>query len=83
MVMQTIQIRLSDGLVKGIDSFVESGFYANRADVIRDAVRKMLFQKMAGIMPPSKETGEQIIRKAREELSKQPFNLDEINSLLK
>ncbi len=42
MVMETLQIRLTKGLVKRLESLVEMGFYSNRSEAIRDAVRKMV-----------------------------------------
>ncbi len=45
MVMDTLQIRMNTKLVKLIDSLVKSGVYSNRADVIRDAVRRFVWEK--------------------------------------
>jgi len=82
MVMDTLQIRLNPGLLKKIDSLVRSGFYANRADVIRDAVRRFVWDKEAGTLPGMGNSVE-ITRKARETLSKKfkKKDLDEINNL--
>jgi Arc/MetJ-type ribon-helix-helix transcriptional regulator len=80
MVMDTIQIRLSHGLVDRIDDLVGTGIYANRSDAIRDAVRRLVLDKMVGIIP---NTGDSVkeIRKIRTKLSKEKFDLDEINKL--
>lgn len=80
MVMDTIQIRLSHGLVDRIDDLVGTGIYANRSDAIRDAVRRLVLDKMVGIIP---NTGDSVkeIRKIRNKLSKEKFDLDEINKL--
>ncbi len=82
MVMDTLQIRLSRGLVKQIDSLVKKGIYANRSDAIREAVRnRFWWQSQVGTI---KDTGDSVeeIRKIREKLSKEPIDIDEINSLL-
>ncbi|MFA5888144.1 MAG: ribbon-helix-helix domain-containing protein [Candidatus Nanoarchaeia archaeon] len=80
MVMDTIQIRMSHGLVEMMDSLVEKGIYANRSDVIRDSVRRFVWADQVGIIK-LKGSGVNIIRKARRELSKQKIDLDEINNL--
>ncbi len=69
MVMDTLQIRISKELLKRIDALVKSGIYANRADVIRDAVRRFVWEKEAGSVSPKGKSTEQI-RKIREKLSK-------------
>jgi len=80
MVMDTVQIRLSHGLVERVDSLVETGFYANRSDAIRDAVRRLILDKQIDSIP---NTGDSVkeIRKIRAKLSKEKIDLDEINKL--
>ena len=80
MVMDTVQIRLSHGLVDKIDDFVGTGIYANRSDVIRDAVRRLVLNKMIGIIP---DTGDSVkeMREIKTKLSKEKIDLDEINKL--
>ena len=80
MVMDTVQIRLSHGLVDKIDDLVGTGIYANRSDVIRDAVRRLVLDKMVGIIP---DTGDSVkeMRKIKAKLSKEKIDLDEINKL--
>lgn len=82
MVMDTIQIRLSHGLVERVDDLVGTGIYANRSDAIRDAVRRLILDKLIGSVS---DTGDSVteIRKIRSKLSKDKFNLDEINKLAK
>lgn len=81
MVMDTIQIRMSHGLVEMMDSLVEKGVYANRSDVVRDSVRRFVWADQVGIIKLKGGSSVSIIRKARRELSKQKINLDEINNL--
>lgn len=80
MVMDTVQVRLSHGLVEMVDSLVETGVYANRSDVVRDAVRRLVLDKLVGIIP---DTGDSVkeLKKIRAKLSKKKFDLDEINKL--
>jgi Arc/MetJ-type ribon-helix-helix transcriptional regulator len=80
MVMETMQIRINEQLVKELDKVVKSGFYANRADVIRDAVRRFIWAREVGSI---KNTGNSVkeIRKIRAKLDKENIDLDEINNL--
>ena len=80
MVMDTIQVRLSHGLVEKIDDLVQTGVYSSRSDVLRDAVRRLVLDKLIGILP---DIGDSVkdIRKIRTKLSKEKFGLDEINKL--
>lgn len=80
MVMDTLQIRLSHGLVKRIDSLVKEGLYPNRSDAVRDAVRRLVLEKMIGIIP---NTGNSVkeVKHIRRKLSKEKINLKEINKL--
>lgn len=80
MVMDTLQIRIGRGLVKRVDSLVKTGVYSNRSDVIRDAVRRFVWEKEVGTVS-LKGNSVDLIRKAREKLSKEKIDLDEINNL--
>ncbi len=80
MVMDTLQVRLTSGLIEKIDSLIDSGIYSNRSDVIRDAIRRLVLDKLTGIIE-NKEDSVKELRKIRTQLSKQKFNLDEINKL--
>ncbi|MBT4538740.1 type II toxin-antitoxin system ParD family antitoxin [Candidatus Woesearchaeota archaeon] len=51
MVMDTVQVRLSHGLVESMDGLVDTGIYSSRSDVIRDAVRRLVLDKLVGIIP--------------------------------
>jgi len=80
MVMDTLQIRLTHGLVERIDSLIKAGLYANRSDVIRDAIRRFVWEREAGSIS-KKGSSVELIRQAREKLSKEKIDLDEINNL--
>jgi len=80
MVMETLQVRMSKGLVEKLDRFVETGMYANRSDVIRSAVRQINWAAEVGTIPNRGSAVKQI-RKARDALSKQKIDLNELNKL--
>lgn len=80
MVMDTIQIRLSHGLLELVDSLVKQGIYSNRADVIRDAVRRFVWEKEVGTFSNNQNSIKQV-KKARKKLSKKSIKLKEINNL--
>ena len=82
MVMDTLQIRMNKELLKRIDALVKTGVYANRADVIRDAVRRFVWEKEVGTISPVGNSVE-IIRKTRKVLSKgiKKEDMEEINKL--
>lgn len=82
MTMSVAQVRLPDGLLEQIDSLVEKKLYANKSDVIRDAVRKLLLEKQVGSIPDSGDSVKEV-RKIRKKLSRQKANLKEINSFRK
>lgn len=42
MVMDTVQIRLTEKQIKSIDVLVKRGVYPNRSEAVRDAVRKLV-----------------------------------------
>ena len=79
MVMDTLQIRMNKKLVKLVDNLVKSGVYSNRADVIRDAVRRFVWAKEVGSVNFKGNSVEQV-RKAREKLSKEKIDIDEMNN---
>ena len=81
MVMDTLQIRLNHGLLKMIDSLVDKGLYGSRSDAIRDAVRRFVWKKEVGSIPNNGKDSVKEIRRIRKILSKEKFNLDEINKL--
>jgi Arc/MetJ-type ribon-helix-helix transcriptional regulator len=81
MVMGTIQIRITPGLVQSIDSLVKGGLYSSRSDVIRDAVRRLAVERMVGI---AKGPGPDI-REIRKKLSaevKSFKDIEKYNELL-
>ncbi|MGV8162823.1 MAG: ribbon-helix-helix domain-containing protein [Candidatus Nanoarchaeia archaeon] len=80
MVMDTIQIRLNPGLITKIDLLVDEGIYANRGDVIRDAVRRFVWEQEVGSIKGKGDSVKQIST-LRKKLSKKKINLTQINKL--
>ncbi len=78
MTMDTLQIRINKELLKRLDALVKTGVYANRSDIIRDAVRRFVWEKEKGSITKKGSSVEKI-RKIRKQLSN--INLDEINNL--
>lgn len=75
MEMAVTQVRLPEGLIIELDKLVNKGFYTNKSDVIRDAIRKLVLEKQIGSIP---NTGDSVkeIREIRKKLSKEKFNLN-------
>ena len=80
MVMETMQIRIGEQLTKELDRIVKSGFYANRADAIRDAVRRFVFDSQIGTIT---NTGNSVkeIKKIRSKLSKQIKSFSDVEKI--
>ena len=78
MVMETLQIRLGKALIERIDQLVGTGFYSSRSDAVREAVRHFFWHHELGTIIPKGEAVE-AVRNARDKLSKQKIDLEEIN----
>lgn len=81
--MEVIQTRLPEGLVHGMEELVSRGFYTNKSDVMRDALRKLIIEKQIGTIPNTGDSVEEI-REIRKKLSKEIKNykdIEEINKL--
>jgi Arc/MetJ-type ribon-helix-helix transcriptional regulator len=79
MEMTVTQVRLPKGLLKEMNKLVSKGLYINKSDVVRDAIRRLILENQVGSI---KNTGNSVkeIRKIRKKLSKEKFNLNEINN---
>lgn len=80
MVMDTVQIRVSHGLVERVDHLVETGVYANRSDVIRDALRRFVWEREVGTVKLKGNSVKQV-REARRQLSKQIKSFKDIEDI--
>ncbi|MBN2421906.1 ribbon-helix-helix protein, CopG family [Candidatus Woesearchaeota archaeon] len=82
MVMDTMQIRLTKGLIKRIDYLVETGMYSSRSDAVRDAVRNLVLKDMVGIIPNKGDSIKEI-RNIRKKLSKEIKNFKDVEKINK
>ncbi len=80
MPMLMTQVRLPKKLLEDIDLLVESGFYETKSDVVRDAVRRLIFDKQVASLN-LKGNSVKEIKRIRKKLSSQKIDLDKINSL--
>ena len=80
MTMETMQIRMNKELIQRVDTLVKTGIYSNRSDAIRDAVRRLILNDLVGILSNNENSVKQI-QSMRKKLSKEKFNLKEINKL--
>ena len=78
--MAVTQVRLPEGLITEIDKLIDKGFYTNKSDVIRDAIRKLVLEKQIGSIPDAGDSVKEI-REIRKKLSKEKFNLNKLNQL--
>lgn len=79
MVMDTLQIRINKELLRRIDDLIKSGIYSSRSDVIRDAVRRFVWEKQISSIPKIGNSVERV-REIRKKLSKERIDLDELNN---
>lgn len=71
MVMQTIQIRLTGGLVQEIKGLVDKGIYPNSSECIRDAVRRLITGAGGRLeIPEARKLQEKIQKEVKEQLQK-------------
>jgi Arc/MetJ-type ribon-helix-helix transcriptional regulator len=79
MEMTVTQVRLPKGLLKEMNKLVSKGLYINKSDVVRDAIRRLILENQVGSI---RNTGDSVkeIREIRKKLSKEKFNLNEINN---
>lgn len=78
MAINALQINLDSSILFKVDSLVKSGIYPNRSRLIADALRSFILDRFMGIIPNNGDSVEEI-RIIREKLSKENFNLEEIN----
>ena len=80
--MEVAQFRIPKGLLNEVDKLVEKGFYSNKSDVIRDALRRLILENQVGSIQ-NKENSVKEVRQAREDLSKKisKNDLKKINKL--
>ena len=67
MVMDTMQIRMHPKLIRLIDSMIRSGIYSNRSEVIRDAVRRFVWEREVGSIS---NNGKDSVKEIRDQRTK-------------
>jgi len=82
MTMSVTQVRLPSGLVKELENLVDKGLYANKSDVVRDAVRKLVLEKQVGLIPNRGDSVKEI-REIRNRLSKEIKSFKDIKKINK
>ncbi|MBR9691398.1 histidine--tRNA ligase [Candidatus Woesearchaeota archaeon] len=71
MVMETMQIRLTKGLVEEIKMLVNKGIYPNSSECVRDAVRRLITGAGGKMeVPEAQKVVEKIVKEAKEQLQK-------------
>lgn len=77
-----MQIRMSKALVEKVDRMVKTGNYSSRGDVIRDCVRRLVWDREVGTINMNTDKDSvTLVREARKKLSQLPIDLDEINNI--
>jgi Arc/MetJ-type ribon-helix-helix transcriptional regulator len=76
--MSVTQVRLPNALIEEVEQLVKKGHYANKSDVIRDAVRKFILEKQVSSIP-----GDDSLKdaKSRKDLSGEEFDIKKIHYL--
>ncbi|MBW2965641.1 histidine--tRNA ligase [Candidatus Woesearchaeota archaeon] len=71
MVMETMQIRLTRGLVQEIKNLVNKGIYPNSSECVRDAVRRLITGAGGKLdIPEANKVQKQIIKEIKESFQK-------------
>ena len=78
--MEVVQVRMPKAVIAKIDSMVEKGYYSSSSDLVRDAVRRLVLEKHIGSISNTGDSVEEV-REIRKKLSKEKFDLEEINRL--
>ncbi len=78
--MKIVQARLPEGLILELENLVKIGHYSNKSEVLREALRDLILKKSVGILKSNSNSVKEI-RKVRQKLSKEKFDLGKINRL--
>jgi len=78
MVMETMQIRLTRGLVEAIKKLVNRGIYPNSSECVRDAVRRLITGSGGKIQVSEdvKDIQEKVLKEVKEQLQKPTGTVD-------
>ncbi len=70
MVMETMQIRLTKGLIQEIKQLVSRDIYPSTSEAVRDAVRRLVLKEEKIIVPDSKKVQKSIEKEIKKELQR-------------
>ena len=71
MVMETMQIRLTRGLIEEIKKLVNRGIYPNSSECVRDAVRRLITGAGGKLeIPEAQKVQEKIVKEVKEQFQK-------------
>ncbi|MBU0628962.1 MAG: histidine--tRNA ligase [Nanoarchaeota archaeon] len=77
MVMETLQIRLTKGLIAEIQKLVDKDIYSSISEAVRDSVRRLVLGKEDKIVvPEAKEVQEKIKKEIKKQLQKPTGTID-------
>jgi len=83
MAMGVAQVRLPKAIMQQADAMVDAGYYANRSEVMRDAMRQLIHERVHAQVGTIPNTGDSVkeIRAIRKKLSKEKWDIKRLNSL--
>lgn len=77
MVMETIQIRLTKGLIQEIQKLVDKDIYSSTSEAVRDSVRRLILNKEEKIvLPEEKEVQKKIESEIKKQITKPTGTID-------
>jgi len=71
--METMQIRLTEDLIRMVDRLVERGIYNSRSEAVRDAVRKLVVESEIGSLAEKRteKTSIELVKEVRRKIWKE------------
>lgn len=80
MGMVLFQVRLPEKVVSSIEDAVKKGFYESKSDLVRDAIRRFVFEEQIASVSLKKNYSNEIKSFRKKQVIKK-FDLEKINSL--
>lgn len=75
--MDVTQVRIPNKLLEESQKLIDKGFYTNKSDVIRDALRKLILEYHIGSIPKQADSVKQI-KLARKQLSEKVRSFEDL-----
>jgi histidyl-tRNA synthetase len=76
MVMETMQIRLTKGLIEEIKKLVDRDIYPSTSEAVRDAVRRLVLREEKSVVVESKKVQKSIEKELKKQLKKPTGTVD-------